>query len=122
MSGVEHSEKLIVLKLESSLGANTLYRALTEKHAFYSCETVRGAVTSQYIRDLKVNIVMRMIFFELFKKKITSFVNAVVDENFKKFSRSYLNTNNDEYTCIIKYNVYCVRPMIIFRCNELLNS
>jgi len=54
--GVEHSEKLIVLKLESSLGANTLYRALTEKHAFYSCETVRGAVTSQYIRDLKVNV------------------------------------------------------------------
>lgn len=56
LTGVEHSEKLIVLKLESSLGANTLYRALTEKHAFYSCETVRGAVTSQYIRDLKVKI------------------------------------------------------------------
>lgn len=54
--GVEHCETLIVLKLESSLGANTLYRALTEKHAFYSCETVRGAVTSQYIRDLKVII------------------------------------------------------------------
>ncbi|KAL5236121.1 hypothetical protein ACI65C_003531 [Semiaphis heraclei] len=57
LAGVEHSETLFVLKLESSLGANTLYRALTEKHAFYSCETVRGAVTSQYIRDLKGTII-----------------------------------------------------------------
>ncbi|VVC25359.1 Zinc finger, RING-type,PH domain-like,FERM/acyl-CoA-binding protein, 3-helical bundle,Ubiquitin-related [Cinara cedri] len=57
LAGVEHTETLIVLKLESSLGANTLYRALTEKHAFYSCETVRGAVTSQYIRDLKGTII-----------------------------------------------------------------
>ncbi|XP_050437012.1 E3 ubiquitin-protein ligase MYLIP-like [Adelges cooleyi] len=57
LAGVEHSETLLALKLESSLGANTLYRALTEKHAFYSCETVRGAVTSQYIRDLKGTII-----------------------------------------------------------------
>jgi len=72
LAGVEHSETLIVLKLESSLGANTLYRALTEKHAFYSCETVRGAVTSQYIRDLKVIIVFKVciFFYELSKEKI----------------------------------------------------
>lgn len=48
------TETTLELKLSSSLSANELYRALTEKHAFYSCETVRGAVTSQFIRDLKV--------------------------------------------------------------------
>lgn len=66
LAGIEHSETLIVLKLESSLGANTLYRALTEKHAFYSCETVRGAVTSQYIRDLKVNYCILSVNIFLF--------------------------------------------------------
>ncbi|CAH0381699.1 unnamed protein product [Bemisia tabaci] len=51
------TETTLELKLSSSLSANELYRALTEKHAFYSCETVRGAVTSQFIRDLKGTIV-----------------------------------------------------------------
>ncbi|XP_022914645.1 E3 ubiquitin-protein ligase MYLIP-A [Onthophagus taurus] len=45
------------VKLESSHAANGLYRAITEKHAFYSCETVRSAVTEQFIRDLKGTIV-----------------------------------------------------------------
>jgi E3 ubiquitin-protein ligase MYLIP len=44
-------------KLESGLAANAIYRAVTEKHAFYSCETVRNAVTTQFIRDLKGTIV-----------------------------------------------------------------
>ncbi|RZF33292.1 hypothetical protein LSTR_LSTR007637 [Laodelphax striatellus] len=48
---------LLELKFDSSLAASAVYRALTEKHAFYSCETVRGAVTSQFIRDLKGTIV-----------------------------------------------------------------
>lgn len=39
------------------MAANAIYRAVTEKHAFYSCETVRNAVTSQFIRDLKGTIV-----------------------------------------------------------------
>ncbi|XP_071038350.1 E3 ubiquitin-protein ligase MYLIP [Parasteatoda tepidariorum] len=43
-------------KLENCHSASALYRAVTEKHAFYSCETVRNAVTSQYIRDLKGTI------------------------------------------------------------------
>jgi len=43
------------LKLDSSQAAVGLYRALTEKHAFYSCETVRSAVSTQSIRDLKVS-------------------------------------------------------------------
>ncbi|XP_054711051.1 E3 ubiquitin-protein ligase MYLIP-like [Uloborus diversus] len=43
-------------KLENSDAANGLYRAVTEKHAFYSCETVRNAVTAQFIRDLKGTI------------------------------------------------------------------
>lgn len=44
-------------KCESNLAANAIYRAVTEKHAFYSCETVRNAITSQFIRDLKGTIV-----------------------------------------------------------------
>ena len=44
------------LKLESYHASIALYRSITEKHAFYSCETVRSAVTSQFVRDLKGTI------------------------------------------------------------------
>lgn len=44
------------LKLESYQTSIGLYRSITEKHAFYSCETVRSAVTSQFVRDLKGTI------------------------------------------------------------------
>lgn len=44
------------LKLESYNASIALYRSITEKHAFYSCETVRSAVTSQFVRDLKGTI------------------------------------------------------------------
>lgn len=54
---MENEETNLEFKLDSSLAANGLYRAVTEKHAFYSCETVRSAVTAQFIRDLKGTIV-----------------------------------------------------------------
>lgn len=54
---MENSETNLEVKLDSSQAANGLYRAITEKHAFYSCETVRSAVTAQFIRDLKGTIV-----------------------------------------------------------------
>lgn len=44
----------IVVKFPSHRVAGTLYRSLTEKHAFYSCETVHKNVETQFIRDLKV--------------------------------------------------------------------
>jgi len=44
-------------KFDGSKSANSIYRAITEKHAFYSCETVRRSVTTQFIRDLKGTIV-----------------------------------------------------------------
>lgn len=50
-------EASLQIKLESSQAASGVYRAITEKHAFYSCETVRSAVTTQFIRDLKGTIV-----------------------------------------------------------------
>ncbi|XP_030765154.1 E3 ubiquitin-protein ligase MYLIP-A [Sitophilus oryzae] len=50
-------ETVLELKLDSCHNASSLYRAITEKHAFYSCETVRSAVTTQFIRDLKGTIV-----------------------------------------------------------------
>lgn len=53
----ENKETVLEVKLDSSHVASSLYRALTEKHAFYSCETVRSAVTTQFIRDLKGTIV-----------------------------------------------------------------
>lgn len=60
-------------KLESGLAANAIYRAVTEKHAFYSCETVRNAVTTQFIRDLKGTIV------SLFNENTTLGKNYVFD-------------------------------------------
>lgn len=53
----DNTETVLEVKLDSSHVASSLYRALTEKHAFYSCETVRSAVTTQFIRDLKGTIV-----------------------------------------------------------------
>lgn len=54
---IDSKETILEAKLDSGHVANSLYRALTEKHAFYSCETVRSAVTAQFIRDLKGTIV-----------------------------------------------------------------
>jgi E3 ubiquitin-protein ligase MYLIP len=45
----------MVIKFTSHRIAGTLYRALTEKHSFYSCETVHKNVETQFIRDLKVS-------------------------------------------------------------------
>ncbi|KAL1500774.1 hypothetical protein ABEB36_006219 [Hypothenemus hampei] len=53
----ENKETVMEVKLDSCHNASSLYRAITEKHAFYSCETVRSAVTAQFIRDLKGTIV-----------------------------------------------------------------
>ncbi|XP_050667823.1 E3 ubiquitin-protein ligase MYLIP [Leptidea sinapis] len=44
------------VKMATSGQAAALYRAVTEKHAFYCCETVRSDVTDQFIRDLKGTI------------------------------------------------------------------
>lgn len=54
--GPDHKEELLEIKCDSNSTASGLYRALTERHDFYSCDTVRGAVTAQYIRDLKGTI------------------------------------------------------------------
>lgn len=54
---LDGEETSLDFKLDSSQSASGLYRAITEKHAFYSCETVRSAVTAQFIRDLKVYII-----------------------------------------------------------------
>lgn len=50
----EHEE--IELKLARPRIAIALYRSITEKHAFYSCETVGSDVTKQFIRDFKVRV------------------------------------------------------------------
>lgn len=51
----DHVNSCLEIKLPDQRIAAGLYRAITEKHAFYSCETVRTIVTTQFIRDLKVN-------------------------------------------------------------------
>ncbi|XP_052866496.1 E3 ubiquitin-protein ligase MYLIP [Anopheles cruzii] len=51
-----HEETHVELKLPSHRTAASLYRAIIEKHEFYSCETVRPIVTTQFIRDLKGTI------------------------------------------------------------------
>ncbi|RXN01749.1 E3 ubiquitin-protein ligase MYLIP-A [Acipenser ruthenus] len=47
-----NSEEL-VFKLISTRAASGLYRAITETHAFYRCDTVTNAVMMQYSRDFK---------------------------------------------------------------------
>ncbi|CAK1543338.1 unnamed protein product [Leptosia nina] len=52
----EGNEATFHVKMATSGQAAALYRAVTEKHAFYCCETVRSDVTEQFIRDLKGTI------------------------------------------------------------------
>ncbi|KAJ2940948.1 hypothetical protein O0L34_g10210 [Tuta absoluta] len=52
----EGHEATLHVKMATSGQAAALYRAVTEKHAFYCCETVRSDVTEQFIRDLKGTI------------------------------------------------------------------
>lgn len=66
---LDGEETSLDFKLDSSQSASGLYRAITEKHAFYSCETVRSAVTAQFIRDLKVSPQCQ-IFFKYFSLHI----------------------------------------------------
>ncbi|KAH0617906.1 hypothetical protein JD844_016643 [Phrynosoma platyrhinos] len=42
-----------LFKMISTRAASGLYRAITETHAFYRCDTVTSAVMMQYSRDLK---------------------------------------------------------------------
>lgn len=55
----------LVVKFTSHRIAGTLYRSLTEKHAFYSCETVHKNVETQFIRDLKVMSHVHIVFREV---------------------------------------------------------
>ncbi|XP_067857794.1 E3 ubiquitin-protein ligase MYLIP-A isoform X1 [Heptranchias perlo] len=47
------SSIVLMLKLISTRAASALYRAITETHAFYRCDTVTNAVMMQYSRDFK---------------------------------------------------------------------
>ncbi|CAL8298730.1 unnamed protein product [Lota lota] len=44
---------VLLFKLISHRAASALYRAITETHAFYRCDTVTNAVMMQYSRDFK---------------------------------------------------------------------
>ncbi|XP_034366471.1 E3 ubiquitin-protein ligase MYLIP [Arvicanthis niloticus] len=44
---------VLLFKMVSTRAASGLYRAITETHAFYRCDTVTSAVMMQYSRDLK---------------------------------------------------------------------
>ncbi|XP_061676144.1 E3 ubiquitin-protein ligase MYLIP-A [Syngnathoides biaculeatus] len=44
---------VLMFKLVSNRAASGLYRAITETHAFYRCDTVTNAVMMQYSRDFK---------------------------------------------------------------------
>ncbi|XP_054739232.1 E3 ubiquitin-protein ligase MYLIP [Anastrepha obliqua] len=44
------------IKLPKHAMAAGLYRSITERHAFYVCDKVRGVVTNQFTRDLKGTI------------------------------------------------------------------
>ncbi|KAJ8354346.1 hypothetical protein SKAU_G00219130 [Synaphobranchus kaupii] len=44
---------VLLFKLISTRAASGLYRAITETHAFYRCDTVTNAIMMQYSRDFK---------------------------------------------------------------------
>lgn len=46
----------VEVKLPKHAIAAGLYRSITERHAFYVCDKVRGVVTNQFTRDLKGTI------------------------------------------------------------------
>lgn len=46
----------VEIKLPKHAVAAGLYRSITERHAFYVCDKVRGVVTNQFTRDLKGTI------------------------------------------------------------------
>lgn len=46
----------VEVKLPKHAVAAGLYRSITERHAFYVCDKVRGVVTNQFTRDLKGTI------------------------------------------------------------------
>ena len=53
----DHNErKDLEIKLPKNCIAAGLYRSITERHAFYVCDKVRGVVTNQFTRDLKGTI------------------------------------------------------------------
>lgn len=53
----DHNDrKELEIKLQKHAIAAGLYRSITERHAFYVCDKVRGVVTNQFTRDLKGTI------------------------------------------------------------------
>lgn len=50
------NRKELEIKLQKQSHAAGLYRSVTERHAFYVCDKVRGVVTNQFTRDLKGTI------------------------------------------------------------------
>lgn len=87
---LDGEETSLDFKLDSSQSASGLYRAITEKHAFYSCETVRSAVTAQFIRDLKV------------LATITLTLNILLTENYL-FQGTIISIFNEDSTLGKKY-------------------
>ncbi|CAD7089416.1 unnamed protein product [Hermetia illucens] len=51
-----NTRKELEVKLPKHIIAADLYRSITERHAFYVCDKVRGVVTSQFTRDFKGTI------------------------------------------------------------------
>ena len=47
-AGLTHTFKLVTHR-----AANALYRAMTEIHSFYRCDTVGSDIATQFSRDLK---------------------------------------------------------------------
>jgi len=109
---IDGHEASLQIKLESSQAASGVYRAITEKHAFYSCETVRSAVTAQFIRDLKVNlfVVSGLKAFQIY----TSYSSVAVrycNEAYASFS----------YTCVtflayLKTKIFWVTKSPCYMC------
>lgn len=119
----ENETTVLEVKQETSQAASGLYRAITEKHAFYSCETVRSAVTSQYIRDFKGTIVSIFNEDSTLGKKYVFDIRRTCREVYDNARRalyqegivisSCIDVENDQQLCHSCHDEYKVTILII---------
>lgn len=111
---------VLLFKFVSPSAANGLYRAITEIHAFYRCDTVMSTVKMQYSRDFKghlaslflnesIDLGKRYIFDiqrtskEVYDRTRRALFNAGVSVNGRGISRSPLRktkVDREERMCV----------------------
>uniref|UniRef100_H2MCU2 RING-type E3 ubiquitin transferase n=1 Tax=Oryzias latipes TaxID=8090 RepID=H2MCU2_ORYLA len=86
---------VLLFKLISNRAASGLYRAITETHAFYRCDTVTNAVMMQYSRDFKGHLASLFLNENInVGKKYVFDIRRTAKEVYDHARRSLYNTGN----------------------------